>query len=232
MGASVNRPALPDHPITAIRETVTEYPKLIAAEITGILAQAGAKDWKSVSASGGTLYYVRGTLYWQKEHDANLERAVETRREAFLSYFPDRFGPGTVGWGLACLTPQQFYDVLSTIDVAKPWFDHLQSGLKRVEGRKVSDKLLALGPGDILTFCCAGDRAKWFRARIVSITRYAAEDGAGVLRRYLEGETLARTLPGIDTIEAAEAVYRGYWPDADETESCGILAIAIVPIAP
>ncbi len=103
------------------------------------------------------------------------------------------------------------------IECADPWFSLILAGHKPVEGRKGSPTWAGLAPGQVLRF----RNGAWsFRARIVSLTRYAS------LRDYLAGETLARALPGVATLEEGEAIYH-QWSTPEEIAAHGMLAIEV-----
>jgi ASC-1-like (ASCH) protein len=119
-----------------------------------------------------------------------------------------------------------------TIYCSDPWFSLIQSGVKTVEGRKNSPSWNRLKAGDSLLFVepeAIQSSPRLFLMRIVSVAVYAP--GPGALRRYLEGETLARALPGVQTLEAAELVF--YSPPINwtptEVEEYGMLALRLEP---
>lgn len=94
------------------------------------------------------------------------------------------------------------------IEVSEPWFTHIREGRKPVEGRKASPTWTGVKVGDILAFhspaVLGRDPSEPFKAEVTAITKY--EPGPNALRRYLEGETLDRALPGVESVEAGEAI--------------------------
>jgi len=109
------------------------------------------------------------------------------------------------------------------IDCDEPWFTHIREGRKPVEGRKASPTWADIEVGNVLVFRNAADGEHCFVARVTGVTRY---EGPGALRRYLEGETLARALPGVEDLDAGEAVYL-QWSTREEIDRYGMLGIQI-----
>jgi len=109
------------------------------------------------------------------------------------------------------------------IDCSEPWFTHIREGRKPVEGRKASETWRGVSTGDILFFRDPADPSKTFRARVTGVAHY---EGPGALRKYLEGETLARALPGVATLEEGEAVYLA-WSTREEIDANGMLGIQV-----
>jgi ASC-1-like (ASCH) protein len=115
------------------------------------------------------------------------------------------------------------------VDCKEPWYTHILEGRKPVEGRKASPTWVNVCPGEILIFrdpdsVGKGRVSRIFSVQVTGVTRYEA--GPGALRRYLEGESLARALPGIATLEEGEAVYL-QWSSAEEIEKYGMLGIQV-----
>lgn len=113
------------------------------------------------------------------------------------------------------------------IECSEPWFTHIREGRKPVEGRKASPTWAGLAPGDRLQFVSVSGES--FAAEVTGVRRYGP--GPGALRRYLEGEGLARALPGVETYEAGEAVYL-QWSTREEIERYGVLGIQLRLLAP
>lgn len=59
-----------------------------------------------------------------------------------------------------------------------------------------------------------------FTARLVRVTHY------DTISEYLSAETLARTLPGVATVEAGVAVYSQWW-EPTMVNMYGVLAIEL-----
>lgn len=113
------------------------------------------------------------------------------------------------------------------IHCSEPWYTHIREGRKPVEGRKASPTWADIAEGDELIFTSAADEEQSFTARVTGVTRY---EGPGALRRYLEGETLARALPGVETLDAGEAVYL-QWSTAEEIDRYGMMGIQVAVTA-
>ncbi len=113
-------------------------------------------------------------------------------------------------------------------ECAEPWFTHIREGRKTVEGRKAGGSWRDVQAGETIVINKKerGAIVDSFSVRVVSVARYEA--GPGALRRFLEGETLGRTLPGIATLEEGEKVYAGLpgWT-ADSIERHGMLGIRV-----
>jgi len=101
-------------------------------------------------------------------------------------------------------------------DCDSPWFEHLQSGVKTVEGRKSSPKWRLIAVGDTIKF--KSNRGEYLRMRVNRVTRYPD------IESYLGGETLASTLPGVLSIEEGVKVYSKYF-SPEEAEKDGMLAL-------
>jgi ASC-1-like (ASCH) protein len=115
-----------------------------------------------------------------------------------------------------------------TMNVSEPWFSHLRTGRKPVEGRKASPTWSGIQVGDRLEICNEGRR---FYASVAEVTKYPSEaateaGGRACLRRYLEGETVERALPGVATIEEGMEVYL-QWSTAEEIGKYGMLGFRL-----
>lgn len=107
--------------------------------------------------------------------------------------------------------------------VSEPWFSHIKSGAKTVEGKKRSPTWEKLEKGDELKITLTGGNDT-FTARIVDIKGYTSLDD------YLKTETLAKTLPGISNMTDAKNVYLSKpvgWT-YPEIEKYGIMALHLV----
>jgi ASC-1-like (ASCH) protein len=93
-----------------------------------------------------------------------------------------------------------------SLEIAEPWFSHIRSGRKTVEGRKDSPSHAHLAVGQQLIIT-NGSRA--LVRRIVAIRYYCS------ILEYLTIEGLNHTLPGVTSLEAGEAVYLGFWKQED-----------------
>lgn len=103
--------------------------------------------------------------------------------------------------------------------VSEQWFSHIRDGRKTVEGRKNSPTwaYLASAPPQTLDIT---NGTEHITRRVRAVRKYPS------LREYLLGEGLARTLPGVHDLAAAEAVYLAYF-DAGELARYGVLAIEL-----
>lgn len=101
-------------------------------------------------------------------------------------------------------------------------FLNVVSGLKTVEGRLNKGKFVQMKKGN--TIIINGQ----YKTKITKIVKYKT------FRDYLEKETLAKTLPGVYTIDDGVAVCRQYYTEVDEWEF-GVIAIhlakgSIIPL--
>lgn len=107
------------------------------------------------------------------------------------------------------------------LEVAEPWFTALHDGCKRVEGRQGTSEWAALQPGNELIVRAAGaSPLPDLRMRLVATRQYST------VREYLCAEGLAATLPGVDSLEAGEAVYDGFW-SAEDVARYGVVALEV-----
>lgn len=114
------------------------------------------------------------------------------------------------------------------IGVSEPWFRALRDGAKTVEGRLHKGKFAALRPGTVLvvTRSSAGSsagssaRTRPFVAVVTRVLRYAS------FAEYLCQEGLARTLPGVKSLEDGVAVYRAFYSAEDEAQH-GVAAVHV-----
>ncbi len=132
--------------------------------------------------------------------------------------------------------PQQAAAGVVEIGVSEPWFRALRDGAKTVEGRLHKGKFAALRPGTVLvvTRSSAGAaqarsasppssssaRTRPFVAVVTRVLRYAS------FAEYLCQEGLARTLPGVKSLEDGVAVYRAFYSAEDE-EQHGVAAVHV-----
>lgn len=107
------------------------------------------------------------------------------------------------------------------MDVQNSWFDLIVSGLKPVEGRKMSPTWRDIQMGDRIILKCA-ERADYLC--IVKGVTYYPSTLDDPLTSYLIGETLERTLPGINSIEEGRRIYL-QWSKEDEIKMYGMMGI-------
>jgi ASC-1-like (ASCH) protein len=107
---------------------------------------------------------------------------------------------------------------------AEPWFSKLESGLKPVEGRKGQPKYRLIKPGDKVVFCCVGQNRQF-------IATVSKVDSFKNLDEYLTTVTLAKALPGVETLEEGRKIYH-QWSTDEEINHYGFLGIWITHVAP
>lgn len=107
--------------------------------------------------------------------------------------------------------------------VCEPYHSLIKSGIKPVEGRKISPKWENLKYGDIILMMC--ENCTSFGVKVTGIHHYLPNTG-DPLTAYLLGETLERTLPGITDIETARNIYL-QWSTEEEIKSMGMMGIQV-----
>lgn len=109
------------------------------------------------------------------------------------------------------------------IHIDDPWFGHIKSGKKNVEGKIAKGKALQMEKGKNIRIF--GNKGDFLDCQILDIRKYYS------FVEYLTTEGLARTLPGLSTIEEGLAVYARYYePGLDQ--KLGVLAVQLRRIIP
>lgn len=107
---------------------------------------------------------------------------------------------------------------MQRIHCQDPWFSKIKSGVKKIEGRKRSDKYLSLKPGDLLEFHYKDES---FITKVNKVSEYPD------LEAYLRSEGFQKALPGVSSLEKAMEIYHS-WNDPESLrKSGGFLAIHI-----
>ena len=106
-------------------------------------------------------------------------------------------------------------------NVAQPWFDHIASGVKTVEGRLNKGKFAALKAGQVLSI---NDGA--LRCHVVKVEAFAS------FRHLLEQEGVRRVLPGVADVAEGCAVYQQFYSAEAQSEH-GVVALhlSVVDVA-
>lgn len=113
---------------------------------------------------------------------------------------------------------------IHTIEVAEPWFSHIKSGEKTVEGKKATPKWMVIKAGDTIKFVNpAGDEVY----KIVKDVRHYLPGGNDPLDNYLAFEGIRNCVPGITSLEKARDVYLQYY-SIDDIAEYGMLAIRLM----
>jgi ASC-1-like (ASCH) protein len=105
-------------------------------------------------------------------------------------------------------------------EVAAEWFKYIASGAKTIEVRLYKKRWTMIAPGQVITWVCGSSGAKIKRV-VSKVERYTS------FRECLSVEGLARTLPGIKTLEEGVNVYWKYYDKRCE-ETYGVVAIGLV----
>ena len=109
------------------------------------------------------------------------------------------------------------------IEISEPYFSLIHSGIKPVEGRKMSAKWMALSVGEILKVTCP-DRSPYY-VRIMKINYYPPNSSeCDPLTNYLICEGLNQTLPGITSLSEGRRIYL-QWSTQDEINCYGMMGI-------
>lgn len=105
--------------------------------------------------------------------------------------------------------------------MASPWFEHIKKNRKTIEGRLNKNRFSELQKGSILIIKNNdNDDDKNLVAVVTRIRKYPD------FKTYLTQEGLARTLPGVMSIEEGVAVYRQFYNEENE-RTYGVLAVHI-----
>lgn len=113
-----------------------------------------------------------------------------------------------------------------TKHLSEPWFSLTKLSLKTVEGRLRKGDFASMAIGDHITFTNTEfGFTRAFVSEIIDLRVYPS------FRAYLEQETLARTLPGIETLDDGLAIYRRYYTEEDE-QRYTVLALTLRPFRP
>jgi len=109
---------------------------------------------------------------------------------------------------------------LFEMHVCEPWFSFIESGRKKVEGRKRSEKWKNIKVGDTIKMFCGEPSYRFFYVQVKNIRLYPD------LKSYLICEGLENTLPGVNLLEEGEKVYLQY-STLEEIKKYGIMAIKL-----
>jgi ASC-1-like (ASCH) protein len=100
-----------------------------------------------------------------------------------------------------------------TKHLSEPWFSLIKIGAKKCEGRLHKGDFALMKKDDYLLFENNDfNFLRSFRCKITSIHDY------NTFENYLEGETLNKCLPGIDTIQQGVKIYREYYDEEQEAK--------------
>jgi ASC-1-like (ASCH) protein len=100
-----------------------------------------------------------------------------------------------------------------------PWFDWMEQGVKRFEGRLRKDDWARLQPGDLIEFVNANTQ-KVLLTRVLALPSFGSfADAFKELGRELV------PVPGVDAADVA-CIYRQYYPD-EEVQQYGVVAVHI-----
>lgn len=106
-------------------------------------------------------------------------------------------------------------------NVKEPWFSLIKIGKKKAEGRLNKGSFSKMQKGDYIIFKNNElNLDRECKVIITDIIKYKT------FEEYLINEKIKKCLPGIDTLEEAVSVYRGFYSKSDE-EKFNILAIKI-----
>ena len=103
-------------------------------------------------------------------------------------------------------------------NLCEPWFTLLKLGIKTVEGRLNKHEFIDMKIGDYITFKNMDlGFERTVKLEIKSISVYDN------FTTYLEKETLANCLPGIETLEEGLKVYKRYYPEYSPTSDISVI---------
>lgn len=104
------------------------------------------------------------------------------------------------------------------IECSEPWFSLIRDSVKKVEGRKNTERWAKIKELDTLVFLEKESKVE-FITKVTKVVKYAAPNA---LRKYLEGETVAKALPGVTTMEEGMKIYL-QWSTMKEIEDSGAM---------
>lgn len=107
--------------------------------------------------------------------------------------------------------------------VADPWFQHIASGAKTVEGRLNKGKFAGLSVGSVLTV--RGRDGSGLKCHVTRIATYKS------FKEMLEQEGLRHVLPGVIGIANGVSVYRKFYSAKDEAVNGVVRSDAIAMVA-
>jgi ASC-1-like (ASCH) protein len=116
------------------------------------------------------------------------------------------------------------------IDISEPYFSLIHSGLKPVEGRKMTPKWMTLSIGDILKVINPNKTP--YYVRIIKINYYQPKCGEfDPLTNYLICEGLNQALPGVTTLTEGRRIYL-QWSTEAEIDYYGMMGIHFEVLIP
>ncbi|CAH6419691.1 Hypothetical protein HVR_LOCUS767 [uncultured virus] len=125
------------------------------------------------------------------------------------------------------------------MEISEPYHSLIKSGVKSVEGRKITPKWRKIRCGDTITITCdqksrlesspvglhtCNDRES-FKVRVTGVSMYLPSVG-DPLETYLKKETLDRALPGVSSIEEGKRIYL-QWSHIEEIQAIGMMGIQV-----
>lgn len=116
-------------------------------------------------------------------------------------------------------------NIYHKMDIAQPYFDLIRSGIKPVEGRKISDTWKKVRRGDMILVTTKNPKAPFYTVIVTKVRMYLPSIG-DPLTAYLKEEGLDRALPGVKTIEEGRKVYL-QWSSEDEIRKMGMMGIQL-----
>jgi ASC-1-like (ASCH) protein len=111
-----------------------------------------------------------------------------------------------------------------TLHIRPHYFSLIQAGKKTVEGRTNKPKLQTIFPGDTLIFVHSEDPSQTLSARVTFVHRYPS------FKKMLSEEGVDLCLPGIGSIEDAEALYHSFPGYEENAKLFGVIAIGIITV--
>lgn len=106
------------------------------------------------------------------------------------------------------------------VRISEPWFTLLKLGIKKAEGRLNQEPFSNLKKGDKIRFKNYDfNMDRQYEATVDSVKTYPT------FKEYIEKETIERTLPGMDSANNGEKVYRKFYKENREKEY-GVVGIS------
>lgn len=115
--------------------------------------------------------------------------------------------------------------IIYTMEVEDPWFSYIYSGIKPVEGRKMSSTWMKIKVGDKI-FMYNKVTQKSFTVKVLNIKYYPADLSDDPLTAYLLDVGIDKALPGIGNLNDARNIYL-QWSTMTEIKQQGFMGIYV-----
>lgn len=118
------------------------------------------------------------------------------------------------------------------INVSDPWYTAIKNGKKTIEGRLHKGKFADVKKGNVFIIhesVSVEDGRKRRKLRPAMVVLVTGVVKYKSFRDYLEQEGVARTLPGLKSVEEGVRAYRKFYDEKDEKDY-GVVAFHILKL--